>query len=121
MSVSSTGVLHTTAYGDIQANATPENNIGSGAKTIFSALLDNTDNTAVSYVKVVNATSYSVGSDVPDFCWKVPAGKKRLVTLGSAGEGINLGTGVSIAAVTTPGTAGTTSPTNPVKVRVYTS
>jgi len=121
MPISSTQVLHTNLYGDIISNATPENDVAGGGTTVFALQVDNRQNTSVVYTKIYDALSASVGSDNPGFVFKIPAGKRRFIPFGSDESGVALSTGLSLATVTTPGTAGTTSPTNPVKVKIATN
>ena len=90
--------------------------------TLFGLTIDNTANTAATYVKVyfTNA-AVTLGTTDPDFVLRVPASKRRDFVLG---DGIGIpATGVSMnfAAVTAGGTAGTTAPTNSVVADIFTS
>ena len=98
------------------------NSIKSSSAVLYSVKIDNSGNSgAASYVKFWNLASGSVtvGTTDPDFIVYVPA--SAVVTLDlftGAGSGITFGTALSMACVTTGGTGGTTSPSNPVIVAV---
>lgn len=121
MSVSAHGFLATSKFVDVLANATPELDIGGAPVTAFVAAIDNTQNNTPSYFKVYNNASPTVGTTAPEWVFKCPAGERRVQAFGSRGTGRALSTALSFAVVTTGGTAGSTSPTNPVGVQLATN
>lgn len=104
---------------DTDADATGENDVRSGAATIYLVDVDNSNNSAVTYVKFYNALAPTIGTTAPDVILRVPASARRVWSFGL--EGTNFPTAISFAAVTAAGTAGTTSPTSDVTVRILTS
>lgn len=99
-----------------QANAVVA--VKSSSAIIYAIEIDNTMNAAqAEFVKIWNvaAGSVTVGTTVPDMIIPIPANVKRTVLIP---EGLTLGTAVSIATVTTAGTAGTTSPGSAITVRI---
>ena len=102
---------------DLDCDATSEANVNSGAATIYWIYIDNTANplTAV-FLKMWNATGPTVGTTAPDTVIPCPGGKIIKVSIP---KGDAFGTGLSFACVTDGGgTAGTTSPTNNVIVKM---
>lgn len=97
-----------------QATATPDNNLLGAAGKVYMIEVDNSLNAAASYLKLYDSGTPVVGTTVPDFVWRVPAGQSRPMVIP---EGIDF-TILSMACVTTGGTAGTTSPASPVTVRI---
>ena len=90
--------------------------IDSGAGTLHSIVVDNTQNAAAaSFLKLwdVASGSVTVGTTAPDFCFKIPAATKRTIVFH---DGLAYGTALSAACVTTAGTAGVTGPTSDVVV-----
>ena len=98
---------------DINANATAEANINSGAATLYGIRIDNSLDSAANFVKLYNNVAPTVGTTVPDIVVKIGAGRTRHIMFP---KGIAFGTAISFACVTTGGTAGTTNPVNTVKV-----
>ena len=96
--------------------------IKSSSALLLSVKIDNSGNSgAASYVKLFNLASGSVtpGTTTPDEIIYVPA--SAVVTheyFTGANVGVTFGTALSAFCVTTGGTAGTTSPSNPVIVSV---
>jgi len=96
--------------------------IKASSAKVYSVIVDNSANGgAATYVKLFNLASGSVilGTTAPDEIIFVPAGAivtKQYFT--SAAQGVTFGTALSAAAVTTGGTAGTTSPVSSVVVSV---
>jgi hypothetical protein len=84
--------------------------------------IDNTANAgAPSYLKLFNLTSGSVtlGTTAPDMVLYAEANKKDTYNfLSGANPGITFATALTMACVTTGGTAGTTSPASAVIVTV---
>jgi hypothetical protein len=109
-----------------------ETSIGSTAETIkatagtaFMLNIDNTNNAgAASYVKLYDTNAaVTVGTTVPDWTFKIPAGQAVIIpllttTAASSTQGISFANGLVIACVTVGGTAGTTAPTSAVIARV---
>lgn len=104
---------------DTVSNATAENDVRSGACTVYIVDVDNSANAAVSYTKLYNSASPTVGTTAPDVILMTPASARRSHVLGL--EGIALSTGLSFCTVTAGGTAGTSSPSSSVIVRILTS
>ena len=94
-----------------------EDDIDSGAGTLYLIEVDNTANAALTFVKLWNLASGSVtvGTTAPDFVFQIPASVSRAIAFP---QGIAYDTALSIAAVTTAGTAGVTGPTSGVTCRV---
>lgn len=86
-----------------------------GSGTLFMVDVDNTNNSAKTYVKLWDQTSVAVGATVPDWIFMVPASVRRVFTIPS---GLAFSTGLAYAAVTTGGTAGTTSPSSSVALKL---
>lgn len=101
---------------DTDSDATSEDNVNSGVAVIYLIEVDNTLNAnAAVYTKLYNSTGPTVGTTDPEIIVLAPKGK--IQTFGVP-EGISFGTGLSFATVTTAGTAGTTSPTGNVGVKI---
>lgn len=85
--------------------------------TLYSIVIDNSANAAVSYVKLwdVASGSVTVGTTAPDWIIKVAASAKRTIVFP---EGLAFGTALTAACVTTAGTAGTTNPSSSVGVNI---
>lgn len=94
---------------------TADTNVTGAAGTIYLAEVDNTANSAISYVKLYNTSSVTVGTTVPDLVFMVAASSNRTYAMPA---GIAFGSAISMAALTTGGTAGTTGPTSAVTVRL---
>lgn len=117
-----TNILLQNPAGFSQYTDTQIGNAVDGVKASSAALyqvtVDNSGNGgAAAYVKLYNATSGSVtiGTTVPDEVIFVPAGAiitQPYYTKSALGKAF--GTALTAACLTTGGTAGTTSPTNPV-------
>lgn len=87
----------------------------SGAGTLVLVDIDNTNNGAITYVKMWDATSITVGTTSPDWIFMVPPSIRRVFSIP---KGLTFGTGLGYAAVTTGGTAGTTNPSSAVALRL---
>ena len=104
------GLLETLrAIHDTDVDGTYEN---VGATTIYLMDLDNTANGAASYVKFYNTANPTVGTTAPYMIVHVAASARRIWHF-IGGNNAFTG-GMSFAAVTGAGTAGTTSPTSDV-------
>ena len=96
---------------DENANSLP---VGSSV-TLDGVLIDNTLNTAKSYVKIYNNSGPSPGTTAPDMVLVAPAQNTIAYTFASGVAFSNF----SFACVTTPGTAGAIGPTNAVVVSCW--
>ena len=101
------------------SNAEPCNNVTGTTGRFYMVDIDNIGNpTAASYVKFYDHLNPSVGTTAPEWCFKIDAGVRRQYVIP---EGMAYAIGLSVATVTTPGTAGTVAPTSTVKVWIATS
>lgn len=91
--------------------------VKASSATLYAIDVDNTANASASYTKIWNVASGSVvvGTTVPDMIILVPASTRVSIPIPA---GIVFGTALSEATVTTAGTAGTTSPSSSVIVRL---
>lgn len=96
------------------ANTSTAVTIKATSATLYELELDNTANAAASYVKFYNTGTVTVGTTVPDAILMVPASTK--ITLVFPG-GTVFGTALSVATVTTGGTAGATGPVTAITVK----
>lgn len=100
-------------------DATPHTDVLGAPGTVYMVQVDNTPNGAeVVYLKLYDHGNPTVGTDPATMILKVAAGQKIVFAMP---EGVTFGTSLSAAVVTTPGDAGTTSPTNPVPVVILAS
>jgi len=105
------------AFFDAISNATPENNINTGALTVYQLILDNTLNPSQKvYTKFYNNVGPTVGTTVPDMIIKTPGGVSRTWFFL---EGIPFATALSFATVITGGTAGAGAPPANVAVTIF--
>jgi hypothetical protein len=120
MGITEQTALAASVWSDILANATGEL-LRTGAITLYGIEIDNTANTSAVYAKVYDkATAAATEADDPTWIFPCPASSKLACSInGAAGQALTLG--LSVRCVTAAGTAGTNSPTNPVKVKVATS
>jgi len=100
---------------DTASDNTPQTVDLSGG-TLYQVFIDNTANSAVSYVKLYEAvkTSVTVGTTPPSFIFPCPASVTKQFDFPT---GIAYATALSVSSVTAAGTGGTTSPTGAVLVR----
>jgi len=96
---------------DTNCNATPNNNVRSGATTLYNILVDNSLNAAVTYLQIFNNVGPTVGTTQADMTIMVPAGYVLPIPLP---QGVAFGTGLSFCATTTP--HGNTNPASACKV-----
>ena len=91
--------------------------VKASSAVLYELEMDNTANGAASYLKLWNtaAASVTVGTTAPDMVIMVPASVSRTLVVPS---GLTFGTALSYAAVTTAGTAGTTSPTSDFAIKL---
>ena len=95
-----------------------DDNVTGASGNIFLVEIDNTNNTLITYVRLYDATSATIGSTTPEIVFPAPAGTKLTYAIP---QGVAFGTGISMAACTTGGTAGNTNPGGTVTVRILTS
>ena len=95
------------------ANNTANANFTGATGSLFMIQIDNTSNSAASFVKLVDATSATVGTTAPTLCFAAPASTKLSYLIPG---GVVFSAGFTIFCTTSAGTAGTTSPTNAVTV-----
>ena len=100
------------------ATATVIENITGGAATVYAISIDNDANgAAVSYVRFWDARSATNGTDAPYMSLKADADEKNITYV--MPQGLTFSTGISFACVTNHGgTAGTSSPSGDVIVRI---
>jgi len=107
---------------DSDADATVENDVKSGATTLYGIFVDNTGNsTEDEYLKIWDATAPTVASDEPDWVIFIPQGAKTYFPM-HPGTGIPFATGLSfIGTVTAGNTASQTNPTANMTVTMLTA
>lgn len=108
----------TSIYENESSNATFSVVSASGV-TLYGVEVDNRNNDVAVWTKLYDNATPTVGTTDPEMCVRAGAGKIVTVHYGRQGVG-NFGTAITEATVTEGGgTAGTTSPTNAVIVRVH--
>ena len=101
------------------ATATADNNITNATGSVYMVDIDNTANAGQAvYVKLYDNASPTVGTTAPDIVCLATQGIRRQYVMP---EGVAFGTAISMCCVTAGGTAGTTSPSSAVIVRLLTS
>lgn len=119
MSITSTPLqtnLSASIIADTDSDATSENDVRNGATTVYLVDVDNSLNAAITYTKLYNSASPTVGTTAPDTILMTPASVRKVFVLDMSG--VAFSTALSFASVTSGGTAGTTSPTSNVTVRI---
>ena len=119
MALASFSYIETSTHKDLDCDATAQQ-VGTGAKTLFSVEIDNQANTTASYVKMWDHAGPTVGTTDPDVIIKVPAGATRFHAFNN-GTGRAFATALWLACVDAPGTAGTTGPIKDVAVTLKTN
>ena len=107
--------LSTDVIEDTSVNSTAQNNVTGAAAVFFGIYIDNTANSAASFVKLYNHAAPTVGTTDPDFVFMCPASVTRQYTMVG---GVAMGTALSYACTTAGGTAGTGSPGSAVLIRI---
>ena len=107
--------LSTDVIEDTSVTSAPQLNVTGAVATFFGIYIDNTANSAASYVKIYNHAGPTVGTTDPDFVFVCPASVSRQYTMAG---GVALDTALSYACTTTGGTAGAVSPTSAVLIRI---
>lgn len=103
---------------DTTADSTAETDVTGTSGVIYTLDVDNTSNGSnPAYLKIYDNASPTVGTTAPDLIFKVAANLRRMLVIP---EGMAF-TNLSFACVVEAGTAGTTSPTSSVTVRMVTS
>lgn len=118
MAIAAQGSLHINKNKDLDVGATALV-VGSGARKVFAIEVDNTRNTVPSYLRMWNDAAPSVGTDAPNCVLKIPAGTKRIHFFNN-GVSMTFSTGMTIACLTTGGTAGSDAPINDVTATLWT-
>jgi hypothetical protein len=95
--------------------ATPSNNIRAAATTVYLVTVDNTNNSAATFLQLFNNVAPTVGTSAPDVSLLVAGTTKKTFLLDLSG--IPFGTGLSVACSTTAG--GNTNPSSNVTVYIY--
>lgn len=120
MAIASHTFFGTTKHTDIDLDAAAEQ-ISAVGLDLLAIEVDNTQNVDAVYIKIYDvAASPTIGTDVPEWVFKVDGGGNRTIGFGDDGNGLPTTNGAFIACVTTGGTAGTTSPTNDVEMTILT-
>ena len=100
---------------DTSAGTTVQDNVITGGGSIFWVIIDNTNNSAASYLKFWDATgSVTLGTTDPVVILKAPASTKLQY---SFPRGIAFGSGICYACTNSAGTAGTSAPSSAVSIR----
>ena len=107
--------LSDTLVVDYDANSTGEEDVASGATTLYQVRVDNTANTGTVYLKIADATSVTVGTTHPDITFAARGSK---VTSFLIQEGHALGTGLSFWGTSGPLSSSASGPANDVVVHV---
>lgn len=117
MGVTGVANIHANKYTDVTATSSAET-IKASSITVYAIEIDNRQNTVAVYIKLY-AASPTVGTTHPYYVIKCPA-LTRSLRVFSLPAGI-AEAALYMACVTTPGTGGSTSPTNPVEVNLWTN
>ena len=102
---------------DLDISNTSQNNVTGGAGTLYLITVDNTANTAIVYLKLVDAATGGSGTE-PNWQFKVPASTKLSFVMP---EGSVFSTGLSIWCTTGATTSDNSGPTSSVIINVITS
>lgn len=117
MAVTNTGLISgvNLLVDTVAANAAVA--VKASSAVLYMLEVDNTANAAASYLKIFNVAGASVvvGTTAPDWIIMIPASVSRNLAIPS---GLTFGTALSYFCVTAGGTAGSTSPSSSVIVRM---
>ena len=119
MAMTSTPIVNPIGAAIVKESAvssTPDNDVRAGATTVYQVDVDNTANSAATFIKMADAASITVGTTSPEYILKVPASVRKVFTFDLAG--VLFATGLSFYGVTTAALAGNTSPASACIVRV---
>lgn len=125
MAITSKAIGTNTLIGDSAVTGTIIKDVSGGAKTLYAIYVRNADAAQRVYLKLYDDLSPTLGTTDPDWIFMVddnaaaPGGVHRFVL--NAPTGVVFAKGISYAAVTTGGTAGTTNPDTALEVEFVTS
>ena len=109
------GIYGNRIVSDTSVGTTVQNNVLGAALPIYWVIIDNTNNSAASYLKFWDATgSVTLGTTDPVVILKAPASTKLQY---SFPRGIAFGSGICYACTNSAGTAGTSAPSSAVSIR----
>jgi len=94
-----------------------EDTLVEASKVVQAIEIDNTANSAVTYVKMANATAANIVPGTTDPGWVFMAPAQSLISY-MFPLGTTMNVALTVWAVTTAGTDGTTGPTSAVTVRI---
>lgn len=100
------------------ATAVADDNVTGSPDTLYLLDVDNTANGSAVFVKFWDNAAPVVGTTAADYVYKVPASVRRQWVIT---QGVAFAVAISFACVTGAAEANTTSPGNPVIVRLATS
>lgn len=107
--------LGTTLIIDTIADATSEDGMYGQAGKIYAVEIDNTSNSHVTYVKLAQVASATVGTTAPHWLLPVPGSAKITYVIGT---GLYFETDLTLWAVQESATTGTTAPDSSVTVKI---
>ena len=108
-------ILGNKLISDTSVGTTVQDNVITGGGSIYWVIIDNTNNSAASYLKFWDATgSVTLGTTDPVMILKAPASTKLQY---SFPKGIAFGSGICYACTNSAGTAGTSAPSSAVSIR----
>ena len=99
---------------DTDLDETIESNMIGPTPTVYTFDVETTDST-VSYIKIYDAKTATVGTTAPSMVFMVPPTSRRSIVIPA---GLAFVTAISAAAVAAGGTAGTSGPSNFTKIRI---
>jgi hypothetical protein len=103
---------------ETEASEIPDNNVTGAAGSLYQLDVDNTGNSDnPAFLKIYDNAAPVVGTDAPDFIFRVPVNQRRSLVVPDGWDFLSL----SFACVISGGTAGQTPPTNPVVVKMVTT
>ena len=100
---------------DTAVTATAVTNVIGSTGTLYYVEVDNTNNSAASYLKIWDHASPTVGTTAPNMVLRAPASTREYIVFPT---GIAFATAISYACVTAAGTGGTGSPSSAVTIRL---
>lgn len=114
------GVMAANIIEDTAANATKQENVLTGAGSLYVVRIDNSANaTEAVYLKLYDATSgITVGTSRPAAIFSCPVSDSKQYSIAG---GIVFSTGITYAVVKTAGLQGSANPSATVKVYLQTS
>ena len=103
---------------DTTAGGTAVDNTTGASGVLYMVEIDNTNNGAISYLKMANSTNATAGTTAADLCLFCPGSAKRSYVFP---EGITFSTGFSHWCVAEKAESNTTGPSSAVIVRYVTT